>query len=395
MASPFNQTRRMQWVVASLIRSSLVFGAILLANTAGAQNPCEGGRGTCDALLINKGRPWDYQVGVNATPRALNVRAPDPQEQSVVDAAKRIFNASSIRAFALLHGDKVIHASWKDGVPQDALFYGLSVGKTVTAIAAGQAVCRNLITLESKVGNILPEFSATDMGGASLKDLLTMSSGTWVGFRDSNVATPEQFREIWSGQMTIKDLMLTPKVHTAEKDPSGRPLQPGTAFAYRNSDPEMVALMVSRVVGMHFSDWVEQSVLKPASIAGPAIMRTDRHHFAFASGALQMTLGDWARFAVWVRESYDEETCLGKFLREAAKPQIATRGPNGPFNLFSHYGFFTWVEHRLVPNSFYAHGVGGQIVAWNKRNKRILVAFSNDAPANDLGNLYRDWSRLP
>lgn len=395
MSTPFNQTRRMQSVAAGLIRSFLFFGAILLASTVAAQNPCEGSSGACDALLINKGRPWDYQVGVNGTPRALNARAPDLQEQSVVDAAKRVFNASSIRGLALIHGDKVIHASWKDGVPQDALFYGLSIGKTVTAIAAGQAVCRNLITLESKVGEVLPEFSGTDMGGASLKDLLTMGSGTWVGLRDSNVATPDQFREIWSGRMTIKDLMLTPKVHTAEKDLSGRPRQPGSVFAYRNSDPEMVALMVSKVAGMHFSDWVDQSVLKAASIAGPAILRTDRRNFAFASGALQMTLNDWARFAVWVRESYDEETCLGKFLREAAKPQIATRGPNGPFNLFSHYGFFTWVEHRLVPNSFYAHGVGGQIVAWNKRNKRILVAFSNDAPANDLGNLYRDWSRLP
>ena len=45
---------------------------------------------------------------------------------------------------------------------------------------------------------------------------------------------------------------------------------------------------------------------------------------------------------------------------------------------------FNWVE------------IGwGQIIAWNKKNKRTMVVFSNESPANDLAAIYRDWSRLP
>lgn len=86
---------------------------------------------------------------------------------------------------------------------------------------------------------------------------------------------------------------------------------------------------------------------------------------------------------------------MGQFLKDAAKPQIVARGPNGPFNQFEHYGYFTWVHHKLVPDSFYAHGVGGQIVAWNRRNQRTMVVFSNESPASELAAIYRDWSRLP
>ncbi len=365
-----------------------------LLSNASAQNPCEG-RGACDALLMNNGRVWDYKVGVTTSPRMLASQAPEAQEQSVVESMKRVFNASSIRGAALLNGDKIIHFALKDGISEEALFYGLSVGKTVTAIAAGQAICQKLISLDAKVGEILPEFAATDMGKASLKNLLTMSSGSWEGLRDANVASLEQFREIWSGRLSLKELMLQTKVNSAEKDFSGKPRQPGTVFAYRNSDPEMLALMVAKASGMPFANWVEQSVLRAVPIQGPAVLRTDRNNHTFASGALQMNLKDWLRFAAWVRTTYDEDSCLGSFLKDAAKAQISARGPNGPFNQFGHYGYFTWVDHKMVPDSFYAHGVGGQIIAWNKKNKRTMVVFSNESPANDLAAIYRDWSRLP
>jgi CubicO group peptidase (beta-lactamase class C family) len=379
---------------AIILKLSSLIWLLLQWNISSAQNPCEG-RGACDAMLINKGRPWDFQVPAYETPKKLFSQAPDKKEQEVLDALTGVFNSSSIRGVALLNGDKLIHLALKENIPEKAMFYGLSLGKTVTALAAGQAICQKLITLDTKVSDVLPEFANTDMGKATLKHLLTMSSGTWEGLRDANVATQEQFREIWSGRLTIKDLMLQPKVNTAEKELFGKLRQPGTVFSYRNSDPEMVALMVSKVSGIPFSNWQAESLLKTIPIEGPAVLRTDRHQNSFASGAVQMNLMDWARFAVWVRETHDENTCLGNFLKDATKPQIASRGPNGPFNQFSHYGYFTWVEHKMVPDSFYAHGVGGQIIAWNKKNKRMMVVFSNESPANELATIYRDWVKLP
>jgi hypothetical protein len=70
------------------------------------------------------------------------------------------------------------------------------------------------------------------------------------------------------------------------------------------------------------------------------------------------------------------------------RPQISARGQNGTFAQFNNYGYFTWVDHKMVPDSFYAHGVSGQIVTWNKRNKRMMAVFSNESPANDLAAIY-------
>ena len=128
-------------ITKSSIRLSSIIFALLLWEPAIAQNPCEG-RGACDALLINKGRPWDFKVSSLESPRILTTQAPDLKEKQVLESLTAVFNASTIKGVALLNGDKLIHLALKDNIPEDAMFYGLSVGKTVTAIAAGQAICK-------------------------------------------------------------------------------------------------------------------------------------------------------------------------------------------------------------------------------------------------------------
>ena len=124
-------------IIKSFGRLSSIIFVLLLWGPATAQNPCEG-RGTCDALLINKGRPWDYKVSSLNSPRILTTQAPDSKEKQVIESLAAVFNASTIKGVALLHGDKLIHLAVKDNLPEDTMFYGLSIGKTVTAIAAGQ-----------------------------------------------------------------------------------------------------------------------------------------------------------------------------------------------------------------------------------------------------------------
>ena len=65
---------------------ALVLGLSVL-QPAWSQNPCEG-PGACDALLINKGRPWDYQVSTAPSPRTLIAHEPDARERSVVEIGR-------------------------------------------------------------------------------------------------------------------------------------------------------------------------------------------------------------------------------------------------------------------------------------------------------------------
>ena len=63
---------------------------------------------------------------------------------------------------------------------------------------------------------------------------------------------------------------------------------------------------------------------------------------------------------------------------------------------FEGYGYLIWTENNRQQDSYWAVGYGGQRLAWNHKNKRILVAFSNlEDYMDDVYALYRDWAALP
>lgn len=63
----------------------------------------------------------------------------------------------------------------------------------------GQAVCSRLMTLETRAEQLLPELNGTDLGISRVRDLLTISSGTWFGNIDSSVETDRQAADLHSG----------------------------------------------------------------------------------------------------------------------------------------------------------------------------------------------------
>ena len=79
--------------IKSCIRRTSIIFALLLWEPAIAQNPCEG-RGACDALLINKGRPWDFKVSSLESPRILTTQAPDLKEKQVLESFNGHLNLS-------------------------------------------------------------------------------------------------------------------------------------------------------------------------------------------------------------------------------------------------------------------------------------------------------------
>jgi CubicO group peptidase (beta-lactamase class C family) len=133
-------------------------------------------------------------------------------------------------------------------------------------------------------------------------------------------------------------------------------------------------------------------VLLPAGIKRPAIIAQDRFGFGNSDAGVRLFAEDWIRFAVWVNQKQKSEGCLGDYVREASKTQIQVK--TRP-TAHGGYGYLIWTEDKLAPHTYWATGYAGQRLAWNPKNNRMLVVFSNDARAMDqVSTLYRDWSAL-
>ena len=134
-----------------------------------------------DEWLLSNGQTWHHQTSSARPSSRLIFREPQEAERSVVEKAQQLFERSSAKSMALFDGNQVVWVGYKSPANSSKRFLSFSVGKTVTAMAVGKAICEGRFTLDDQVSKFIPELEGTDLGRATIEDLLKMSSGTWQG----------------------------------------------------------------------------------------------------------------------------------------------------------------------------------------------------------------------
>ena len=347
-----------------------------------------------DNWLLGSGQRWHYHTDAAKRSQEIAVREPVGDEVSVVDRAKTILNNSSAKAIALIDGNQIVWAGYKSPANSNSLFLSFSVGKTITSMAIGKAICAGKLSLADSAEYFVPELKDTDLGRATVRQLLEMSSGTSAINHDSSIMSAEQERDMRLGKISVLDILKTPKVSDAYLGLFGNKRQPGEVFNYHSTDPLLLGIILNRATGISYAKWVEKEVLIAAGISNESVIGQDHFGYGIADGNVRMTLEDWGRFAVWLKQSESGDSCFSNYVKQASSTQI----PNSikrEGKAFSGYGYLIWTENNRQKNSYWAVGYGGQRIAWNHKNQKILIAFSNlENYMDDLYLLYRDWSSL-
>lgn len=374
----------------------LILSTLLLSPfSVCAQLPSVGGYASVpDSWLLSNGQKWHYLTTKSNTPSQLIFRQPTVTEKPIVEKAIRILETSSVKAMALLDGNNVVWVGYKEPSNEQSRFLSMSVGKTVASMAVGKAICAGKFRLNSVAQDVVPELQGTDLGKATVRDLLMMASGTWEGNSDSTITTNKQNADMDSGQLSTLDVLKTSQVSSAHKTMFGSVRKPGDEFAYKSTDPLVLGVIINKTTGATYAQWVEQQVLLPAGVETNGIIGQDKFNYGASAGNVRLTLNDWIRFAWWVRQNETAQGCFGDYVREASKTQIANSSKRSG-KLFDGYGYLTWTENARLRDSYWAVGHGGQRIGWNHKNNRMIIAFSNiENYMDDLYWLYRDWAQI-
>ena len=362
-------------------------------------NPTAGGSAAApdDWLLTKRGPSWWHKTQPSPTPVELKKRSPSPSEQALIDRARTLVANRPAKAFALMDGDAVLYAEYKAPADPEALFFGFSMGKTVTAMAVGQAICSGKLKLDTKASEIVPELIGKALGNATVHDLLRMTSGAAEPNADSTIWSPEQFKEWGRGNLDLEKLVTDDRVTKAARGVFSNYV-PGEHFSYKSTDPILLGVMVARTTGLPFSQWVQEQVLNPMGAAHAGLYVQDRQQNGLADSGLRIRLDDWMRFAWWVKSSSKESGCFGDFVRKATSTQIAngsSPATRKTGKLFGGYGYFAWTDNGIAPNTAWASGWGGQRISWHKDSDRMVVVFSN--MENWMPEVYevaKDWGHV-
>jgi D-alanyl-D-alanine carboxypeptidase len=245
----------------------------------------------------------------------------------------------------------------KRAIAPDDVFRIGSLTKQFTAVAILQLVQQGKVKLDDPITAYVPDF---DMRGKTItiEHLLTHTSGV------PNFTSTPDYRAKF-------DQHLAPRQVVGMTD--GQPLEfdPGTKFKYSNTNYALLGMVIERVSGQTYADYLAEHVLKPAGTKDTAYSANDaatrpRHAtgydiednkptpttrpemaIPFAAGALESTVDDlWS----WTQALRDGKVVDAKLLERAWTPYSPSDGA-------SNYGY-GWMIRRDNGERWIAHSGG-------------------------------------
>lgn len=272
-------------------------------------------------------------------------------------------------------------------ITDETLFFTHSTGKSITSYIVGHAICEGYI---NSVDEIIdwPMMSKTLYQGQPLIDLLNMRAGDkhTVDERNSSYIMGSNVHHRHMGLDTIAALL-----DGTEKR--------GRSLFYNNFLSDVIANYVAFKAGDSYDELMRKVFQDKVKVENPVSYGMHRKTFTdgditeyfgtpqtLASYSFYMTRFDFLRVAKAMMEDYQNETCVGKYLKEIqnrSEPwyRDRIRAKDAFFWLNSYaqnYGgqFYLKFSGMSDRNIFGTEGKNGQDMLIDMDNSRIVVTNS-------------------
>lgn len=314
----------------------------------------------------------DYHIFENRQVRAGKPDpwklSPDLNKVNLPDSLQKQLEHYNPVAFLVIRNDEIIYEHYWDGYSENSLSNSFSVAKSIVGLLVGIAIDEGLIdSLDQSVGDFLPEFASLEMNEITLRDLLTMSSGTNWDEAYSNlnsITTQAYYGDNLIG--LVNDLQLVEI--------------PGKRFNYQSGNTEILAMVLNRVTGKTLSEYASEKLWRKIGATHDAwwsldnkggiekafcCFNTNARDFA-RIGQLILNKGKWNQDQV-VSQAYIEETIRPANYLSDEKGQPV-----------DFYGLHWWVIHdknRQIP---YMRGILGQYIFAIPDQQAVVVRLGHE-----------------
>jgi len=294
---------------------------------------------------------------------------------------QRWIDSSYTDAILVMHRGKVVLEQYHNGMTERSLHLSQSMSKSVVAAVAGILIGRGLIDPAEQVTHYLPELAITAWHGATLQQVMDMTTGVRYiedyEALDSDIAVTDiacgwkRPRPGIHAPQCIWDQILTLTEYAREH---------GEKFQYRSIETDVLAHCLERVTETRLAELVSRELWQPLGCEESACFTVDPAGYALACGGLNATLRDYARFGQMLLQR-------GKVGNTQLVPaewiddiQNADHGLFGePYTLAAPNGGYRnqfWIEDVDRPG-YMARGVFGQLIYVAPADDMVLVKLSS------------------
>lgn len=280
-------------------------------------------------------------------------------------------------ALVVIRNDSLLYEEYWDGFKASTISNSFSIAKSVVGILTGIAIQEGKISsLDDPVYKYVPEFNHDDQKKVTIRNLLTMTSGSnW----DESYSSPfSSTTELYYGN-DIKSLVTDVDITDT----------PGTKWIYKSADTELLSIALENATGKSLSDYASEKLWKPLNAEYEALWSLDDENgIEKAYCCLNATAKDFARIGdlylnkgKWKGISIVNE----KYVAESLKPVMATDEDGKKVD---YYGFQWWLLPDR-PGVFYARGILGQYIIVVPEKNVVIVRLGKDR-GEKINNTYSE-----
>lgn len=324
---------------------------------------------------------WRGEGPVRALPRAerdldaFPVRLVAGGEGTLAELLDETFTDG----FILLKDGAVLCERYFNGMGPRSLHLSQSVAKTVTGAVAGILAGRGLLDPAAPVTRYLPELAATGWNGATLAQVLDMTTGVRFGEAYTDPQSDIGQVDVASGWKPVPegaDPAFRWPAHVWELilrlTETTRPH--GQAFEYRSIETDVLAFVMERVTGRRLAQLVSEELWQKMGAEESACFTVDPAGYALADGGFNATLRDYARFGqLWLDGGLIPAAWIA-----ATRQRNAALFPPGSETGLAEGGYrnMTWID-GAGGEVLMARGVFGQLIYIDFAHRLVAVKLSS------------------
>jgi len=281
-----------------------------------------------------------------------------------------------VTGIVVLKGGAIVHESYYLGTGPEDRRISWSVAKSLLSALTGVLIEQGRIPggLDAPVAELVPELAGSAYDGATLRDVLQMSSG--VHFN-------EDYLDFWSDINRMgRVLALGRSMDAFAAGIHQRDADPGARMQYVSIDTHVVSMVLRGATGETLQDLMAENIVGPMGFEAEPYYVTDGLGVPFALGGLNMTTRDYARFGQMMANGgiwQGVQVVPAEWVTESTRPSAPTSGDQ------SGYGYQWWIPQGWSDGEFTAQGVYGQYVYVNRPLGVVIAVNSADRGFEDPG----------
>ncbi len=210
--------------------------------------------------------------------------------------------------FVVIKDGAIVYERYFNGMTERTLHLSQSVAKSFTGAIAGILAGRGVIDPAAAVTHYLPELAETAYAGASLQQVLDMTTG--VVFDETYTDPYSDVGQIdvasgWKLPPAGSDPAFAWPAHVFELVKRLKKLERrhGELFNYRSVETDVLAFCMERAAGKRLPQLLSEEIWQKAGMEESACMTVDPAGYALADGGLNATLRDYARLGLLYLET--------------------------------------------------------------------------------------------